>query len=98
MRRALGEHDLATVSQLYRARTPIRRQHMVADLVGFSQAHISRIERGLTEIKLDTVLRFVQGLRIPPHLVDPVGAGKYLDAFGEPALGTTVPQLGRPQR
>ncbi|MDQ1658541.1 MAG: hypothetical protein QOD41_3624 [Cryptosporangiaceae bacterium] len=97
MRRALSEHDLATVSQLYRARTPIRRQHMVADLVGFSQAHISRIERGLTEIRLDTVLRFVQGLRIPPHLVDPVGSAKYLDAYGDPHPGATFPMEGDPE-
>jgi hypothetical protein len=97
MRRALASHDLATVSQLYRARTPIRRQHMVADLVGFSQAHISRIERGLTEIKLDTVLRFVQGLRIPPFLVDPIGSNQYLDASHTATAGTTVPQHGDPE-
>jgi transcriptional regulator with XRE-family HTH domain len=91
MRQALAEHDLATVSRLYRERTPIRRQHMVAELVGFSQAHVSRIERGLTETKIDTVLRFVQGLRIPPYLVDPVGAGQYLEASTSSELGTTVP-------
>ncbi|WP_344652117.1 helix-turn-helix transcriptional regulator [Cryptosporangium japonicum] len=90
MRAALADHDLGKVSQLYRARTPIRRQHMVAELVGFSQAHISRIERGLCEIRLDTVLRFVQGLRIPPHLVDPIGA-PYLDGSTAPELPTTVP-------
>ncbi len=94
MRQALAAHDLGTVSRLYRARTPIRRQHMVAELVGFSQAHISRIERKLCEVKLDTVLRFVQGLRIPPYLVDPVGAGQYLDAFGEADLAATVPAHG----
>lgn len=97
MRRALADHDLAAVSRLYRQRTPIRRQHMVADLVGFSQAHVSRIERGLTEIKLDTVLRYVQGLRIPPYLVDPVGTGQYLDASCGPEAGTTVPTDGDPE-
>jgi hypothetical protein len=97
MRRALADHDLGKVSRLYRARTPIRRQHMVAGLVGFSQAHVSRIERGLTEIKLDTVLRFVQGLRIPPYLVDPVGTGQYLDASCGPDLGTNVPVDGDPE-
>lgn len=97
MRRALADHDLAAVSRMYRARSPIRRQHMVADLVGFSQAHVSRIERGLTEIKLDTVLRFVQGLRIPPYLVDPVGTGQYLDASRSSELGTTVPPDGDPE-
>lgn len=91
MRRALAEHDMATVSRLYRARTPIKRQHLMAELVGFSQAHISRIERGLSDIKLDTVLRFVQGLRIPPNLVDPVGAGQYLDGYGATDPRTTVP-------
>jgi tetratricopeptide (TPR) repeat protein len=97
MRRALADHDLATVSRLYRERTPVRRQHMVANLVGFSQAHVSRIERGLTEVKLDTVLRFVQGLRIPPYLVDPIGTGQYLDASRGPELGTTVPPDGDPE-
>lgn len=91
MRRALAAHDLGAVSRLYRTRTPIRRQHMIAELVGFSQAHISRIERGLCEIKLDTVLRFVQGLRIPPYLVDPVGAGQYLDGLGQVGPAVTVP-------
>lgn len=90
MRTALADHDLGKVSQLYRARTPIRRQHMVAELVGFSQAHISRIERGLCEIRLDTVLRFVQGLRIPPHLVDPTG-GPYFGESPATVSPTTVP-------
>ena len=97
MREALAAHELGLVSRLYRTRTPIRRQHMVAELVGFSQAHISRIERGLCEVKLDTVLRFVQGLRIPPYLVDPVGTGQYLDGFGNSDLATTVPGHGDPE-
>lgn len=91
MRQALITHDLGTVSRLYRARTPIRRQHMLAELVGFSQAHISRIERGLCDIRLDTVMRFVQGLRIPPHLVDP---GQYFEGFGRPERRITVAPSG----
>jgi lambda repressor-like predicted transcriptional regulator len=95
---ALAALDLSTVCRLYRARTPYCRQQQLAELLGYSQVHISRIERRWCAVRFETVLRFVRCLRIPADLLGagaPIGRGTR-PASDEPFLEIAAEPGGNP--